>query len=189
MRVQPFCLSAENAEMKLTASQIRLWNARYLSNDSISGMAEKIGKSQSQTGQFIGINPTRNIGNKIARQIESIYGKPEGWLDQARPLEWMKIKRPEWRSELSQINEEGAQYIVDMDEAMPHAEPLDMEQQALIEAWQQMSETDRDQLLQLAQRFAETNPIQEQKSIDASQLQGDSDELRSNNKPAKKAGP
>ena len=67
----------------MNISEIRLENARYLAN-SIGGvvaMAERLGKSQPQVSHFIGGNPVKNIGNKIARQIEEAFNKENGWLD------------------------------------------------------------------------------------------------------------
>jgi len=67
----------------MNISEIRLENARYLAN-SIGGvvaMAERLGKSQPQVSHFIGGNPVKNIGNKIARQIEEAFDKENGWLD------------------------------------------------------------------------------------------------------------
>jgi phage repressor protein C with HTH and peptisase S24 domain len=64
-------------------AQIRRDNARDLSNKchGISAFAEKLGKSQSQISSMIGTNPTKNIGNKIAREIETAFGLPHGWMD------------------------------------------------------------------------------------------------------------
>jgi SOS-response transcriptional repressor LexA len=67
----------------MNISEIRLENARYLAN-SIGGvvaMSVKLGKSQPQVSHFIGGNPVKNIGNKIARQIEAAFDKENGWLD------------------------------------------------------------------------------------------------------------
>lgn len=47
----------------------------------ITNLAEKLGKSQSQISQLIGRNPSKNIGDKIARQVERTFGKPRGWMD------------------------------------------------------------------------------------------------------------
>lgn len=68
-----------------TISQIRYAKARQLIDDCGTQrvFAEIIGKSQSQVGQFAGENPVKNIGNKIAREIEQAFNKPEGWLDTA----------------------------------------------------------------------------------------------------------
>ncbi|NOR81208.1 MAG: hypothetical protein GQ529_10325 [Methyloprofundus sp.] len=67
----------------MNISEIRLENARYLAN-SIGGvvaMSVRLGKSQPQVSHFIGGNPIKNIGNRIARQIEEAFDKENGWLD------------------------------------------------------------------------------------------------------------
>ena len=67
----------------MNISEIRLENARYLAN-SIGGvvaMSVRLGKSQPQVSHFIGGNPIKNIGNRIARQIEDAFDKENGWLD------------------------------------------------------------------------------------------------------------
>lgn len=64
--------------------KIRYHNARYLLKNEAMGVndfADKIGRSQSQTSAYIGENPTKNIGDKIARIIEQAFNKPIGWLD------------------------------------------------------------------------------------------------------------
>jgi hypothetical protein len=52
---------------------------------SQSSVAIAIGKDRNQIHQWL-LEPTqpgaRNIGSASARQIESCYGKPAGWLDQ-----------------------------------------------------------------------------------------------------------
>ena len=67
----------------IETQEIRRTNARYLS-DSVGGVtafAEKLEKSQSQMSQVIGQKPIKNIGARLARQIESTFCKPNGWLD------------------------------------------------------------------------------------------------------------
>ena len=63
--------------------EIRRTNARLLRDKagSISAMAGKLRKPQSQISAIIGKNPVKNIGEKLARDIESRYSKPHGWLD------------------------------------------------------------------------------------------------------------
>ena len=67
----------------MNISEIRLENARQLAT-SIGGvvaMSERLGKSQPQVSHLIGGKPVKNIGNKIARQIEAAFNKENGWLD------------------------------------------------------------------------------------------------------------
>lgn len=47
----------------------------------ISGAAGRLGKAQAQVSHFGGERPIKNIGPKVARQIEEAFGKPRGWLD------------------------------------------------------------------------------------------------------------
>lgn len=44
--------------------------------------AEKIGKDPSYLSQVAGINPSKNIGTRVARSIEKKLKLPEGWMDQ-----------------------------------------------------------------------------------------------------------
>lgn len=46
--------------------------------------ADRLGKSHSQITNFGGKNPTKNIGEQVAREIERAYGLSDGMLD--RPL-------------------------------------------------------------------------------------------------------
>lgn len=43
--------------------------------------ATQSGISYVQLGHYIGKNPTKNIGNKIAEKIEEFFKKPKNWLD------------------------------------------------------------------------------------------------------------
>lgn len=66
-----------------TNAEIRLENARRLASEvgQPADFARRLGMSDSQMGQLIGRNPVRNIGPRIARRMEEVCGKPEGWLD------------------------------------------------------------------------------------------------------------
>lgn len=44
--------------------------------------AEKIGLSYNLLSQYIGKNPTKNIGDETAEKIEKAFNKPKGFLDQ-----------------------------------------------------------------------------------------------------------
>ncbi|WP_417329196.1 S24 family peptidase [Halomonas cupida] len=64
-------------------SQIRLDNARALA-DQVGGTGEfasRIDREPTQASRFMGRNPTKGIGNRMARHIEDCFGKPRGWLD------------------------------------------------------------------------------------------------------------
>ena len=62
---------------------IRRENLRALATDlgSITALAEFLGKSQSQMSRLIGRHPIKNIGDKLAAEIENAFNKPSGWLD------------------------------------------------------------------------------------------------------------
>ena len=66
--------------------EIRLMNARNLLKESglsRADFAEKTGISYNLISQYIGKNPTKNIGDETALKIEDAFGKPKGYLDQA----------------------------------------------------------------------------------------------------------
>lgn len=48
---------------------------------SISALADYLGKKQSQISALIGSVPTKNIGSRLAREIERAFDKPPGALD------------------------------------------------------------------------------------------------------------
>lgn len=65
-------------------NEIRRDNARQLATQesSLAAFADRIDRSATQVSRFMGKNPTKGIGDKIARHIETTYGKERGWLDQ-----------------------------------------------------------------------------------------------------------
>lgn len=67
----------------MNVKSIRRENVRALAKSvgGISRLAIRLNKSQSQVSHLIGTSPIKNIGDKIASQIEIIFGKPAGWLD------------------------------------------------------------------------------------------------------------
>ncbi len=67
--------------------QIRLKNTRYLAKSVGGGvaLANKLDKSHQQVSNLIGCNPVKNIGHKIAKEIEAAFNKPENWLDSLHP--------------------------------------------------------------------------------------------------------
>ena len=69
----------------MTISDIRRATARLMAT-KVGGMAEfarKTGMSNSHISQLLGENPTKNIGDKIARRFEASFDYPVGWLDVA----------------------------------------------------------------------------------------------------------
>lgn len=77
----------------MDSKSIRYANTRILVDQvgGITNFALKIKKSQSQTSQFAGENPIKGIGNKVAREIESVFGKPHGWLDTVQQVNTEKL--------------------------------------------------------------------------------------------------
>ena len=68
----------------MNVKSIRRDNVRALAKSigGISKLAIKLDKSQSQISHLIGASPIKNIGDKIASQIEAAFDKSAGWLDQ-----------------------------------------------------------------------------------------------------------
>lgn len=62
---------------------IRRENMRALAKSigGISRLALRLNKSQSQISHLIGASPIKNIGDKIAAQVEAAFDKTSGWLD------------------------------------------------------------------------------------------------------------
>lgn len=64
--------------------EIRRYNLRrYIKKNDLEQkqLAAMLDKSPAQIGAIIGKNPRRNIGTKMARDVESTLQKPPGWLD------------------------------------------------------------------------------------------------------------
>lgn len=83
--------------ISMDSRTIRYKNVRYLVDfiGGVTNFADKINKSQSQASQFSGSNPIKGIGNKVAREIESAFGKDHGWLDAAHPELWEDFNIPD----------------------------------------------------------------------------------------------
>ncbi len=66
-----------------TISDVRLENARFLAkkHQNLAEFARVIDREPTQVSRFMGANPTKNIGDKIARHIEQACRQPKGWLD------------------------------------------------------------------------------------------------------------
>ena len=66
-------------------NDIRLSNAKKLAerhSSTLAAFAERIDRAPTQVSRFMGKNPTKNIGDKVARHIESCFNLEPGWLDQ-----------------------------------------------------------------------------------------------------------
>lgn len=71
----------------MNVKDVRRENMRALARNigGISAMAAHLGKSQGQISHLIGASPIKNIGDKIAAEVEQVFNKPHGWLDREHP--------------------------------------------------------------------------------------------------------
>lgn len=71
----------------MNVKEIRRKNLRALARTvgGVTQLAERLEKSQSQISHLIGTNPVKNIGDRFAAEVEKIFNKPTGWLDQNHP--------------------------------------------------------------------------------------------------------
>ena len=67
----------------MTSTEIRYLNVRKLVADfgGVSALADKLNKTQAQVSAFAGEKPRKGIGNKVARDIETTFDLPRGWMD------------------------------------------------------------------------------------------------------------
>lgn len=67
----------------MNVKDIRRENLRSLARSigGITAIAKKLGKSQSQISHLIGTRPIKNIGDRLAAEIENAFDKGHGWLD------------------------------------------------------------------------------------------------------------
>lgn len=86
----------------MNVKQIRRQNMRALAQSigGITPLSELLNKSQSQISHLIGVNPIKNIGDRIAAQTEAAFNKPIGWLDQQH----YEIAEEQAIYELGQVN-------------------------------------------------------------------------------------
>ncbi len=71
----------------MNVKDIRRENMRALARSigGVSAIAQRLGKSQGQISHLIGTTPIKNIGDRIASEVEKEFKKPPGWLDKAHP--------------------------------------------------------------------------------------------------------
>lgn len=89
----------EMAELK-TIHEIRLSNTKKLMDElglKRNEFAEKIEMSYNLLSQYIGKNPTKNIGDDTAEKIEKAFGKPKGYLDQSDLTDSPKSEIPKFK--------------------------------------------------------------------------------------------
>lgn len=73
----------------LSLKAIRRNNLRLLAEQvgGIGRLAECLEKHQSQMTHIIGKNPVKNMGDRLAAQVETVFQKPPGWLDREQGIE------------------------------------------------------------------------------------------------------
>jgi plasmid maintenance system antidote protein VapI len=85
----------ENEEIPY--SEIVRVNTRFLAEQAggIAKFAEKMKMSDPQASQIIGKTPSRNIGHRLARRIETVFDKPVGWIDQVHSESGLAMLEPQ----------------------------------------------------------------------------------------------
>lgn len=70
----------------MNVKEIRRNNLRMLARSvgGVTCLAERLARSQSQISHLIGTNPVKNIGDKLAAEVERVFEKPIGWLDHSQ---------------------------------------------------------------------------------------------------------
>lgn len=74
----------------LDSATIRYRNACHLRDKAggVTGFGNAIERSQAQASSIVGDNPSKGIGSKMARHIETAFDLPSGWLDLPHPEIW-----------------------------------------------------------------------------------------------------
>lgn len=70
--------------MDVYATRYRNFRSLVEQVGGVTAAANRLRKAQAQVSHFGGENPTKNIGHKVAREIEAAFGLPHGWLDTER---------------------------------------------------------------------------------------------------------
>lgn len=83
----------------MNVKSTRRENLRLLAQavGGITSLANRLNKSQGQISHLIGLNPTKNIGDKLAAEIEQAFNKPPGWLDWQQQNLSVELDRQEIR--------------------------------------------------------------------------------------------
>lgn len=90
-------IDAYNSMMNnLDIKQIRYKNAVILRDlaGGVSDFAKKVDRSQPQMSNLVGDSPIKPIGHKLARYFETVFNKPNGWLDLPHHEIWEIQKEP-----------------------------------------------------------------------------------------------
>ncbi|MBZ7547909.1 LexA family transcriptional repressor [Klebsiella oxytoca] len=92
LHIYHFAISSKNEGMENKEIRKANLEALYEQRHTDSGMtkaqfAELIETSPAAFSQLLGVNPNRNIGDKLARKIETALNLPFGWMDVLHPTE------------------------------------------------------------------------------------------------------
>jgi hypothetical protein len=96
---------------------------------------------------LIGKRPIKNIGNKIARDIEAVFNKPQGWLDNVHPG----------------ITDELAESIMGTNKAVQVTEDLTADALEFARLWQSLPSDQRAALSDTAKAFMDSTKKQTRK--------------------------
>lgn len=69
------------AAIRYANLQLLIEQAGGYNKGGIAAIARKLGKSQAQLSQVAGAKPIKNVGSRLAREIEELLALPVGWLD------------------------------------------------------------------------------------------------------------
>jgi len=71
-----------NLRMLIEQMEKEAGRGGYARAGGLAMLAERLGKQQAQVNHFASDKRVKNIGPKIAREIDAAFGHPAGWLDQ-----------------------------------------------------------------------------------------------------------
>lgn len=101
-------LNTKANRRQLTANRYR--NARYIlferSGGEIARFARSVQKSHSYVSAYISETPTKRMGEKVARMIETAFGLNQQWLDQERSQSWDRRLREAIGGAIHPLDEE-----------------------------------------------------------------------------------
>jgi hypothetical protein len=75
----------------MDSKRIRLNNLVLLRNEAgtAAALARKLQTSPSVVSQILSPNPTRDVGDELARRAETAFNKPHGWMDHIHSDAWV----------------------------------------------------------------------------------------------------
>jgi len=115
----------------------------------VSGLSNRLDRSQSQLSQLIGKSPSKVIEKRLARYIEQRVKRPSGWLDKVHVVDWLAISREDWRAALRR---DLLRYGITVDADLSSNEKSELE---LLTCFRLLDETDQIRLLKICQTFVD----------------------------------